>query len=247
MSGRVMMVVGGASGIGGAASKHLAKDGCRVVVCDRDEAMGHATVEAIRSEGGQAQFIRTDVLDEDSVRAAVAKTVADHGRLDGAMNSAGIETVGKPVHELDVADWDRCVDINLRGMFLCVKHQLRAMLDCGGGAIVAVSSASGVIGMPESSDYCAAKAGVLGLVRAAALEYAQLNIRINALLPGATATPLSKRSSAAAANVGRYVHIPIARMARPHEIAAVAVWLLSDQASYVTGAMISADGGMTTL
>jgi len=185
-----------------------------------------------------------DVTDAASVRAAVEAAVAAFGPLDGAINSAGVPQPGAPLHELEDADWDGCVDINLRGMFLCLKHQVRAMLDRG-GAIVAVSSAAAVKGLINSSAYCASKAGILGLIRSGAADYASRGVRINAILPGATATPLATRSSAANPKLAQTLSVPIGRMADPDEVAAAAVWLISPDASYVTGAALAVDGAMT--
>lgn len=243
-AGKAFMVTGGASGIGEATATLLAASGAAVTVADRDETGGTAVAQRLVAAGGQAQFVKLDVRDEDSVKAAVAQAVAAFGRLDGAVNSAGVEQKGQWLHELDVADWDFCTSINLRGMFLCVKHQIAAMLPTG-GAIVAVSSAAAVKGLVGSAEYCAGKAGVLGLVRAAAADYADRGIRINALLPGGTATPLARRSTAGNPRLAGTLRIPMGRMAQPEEIAAAAIWLVSDGSSYVTGACLAADGGMT--
>jgi len=245
--GYTALVTGGASGIGRAAAEILGERGANVVVADMSEDGGADCVAAIENAGGRAIFVRTNVMEEDSVKAAVAAAVDAFGRLDGAINSAGLPPSGKALHMLDMAEWSRVNGVNLNGMFLSMKHEVGAMLKTGGGAIVAVSSASAVKGMIHCSDYCASKAGVTGLVRAAALDYAEQGIRINALLPGATDTPLAHRSRDNNPELVKRgsVHVPVNRMASPAEIAAVAVWLLSDEASYVTGASISADGGMT--
>jgi NAD(P)-dependent dehydrogenase (short-subunit alcohol dehydrogenase family) len=238
-------VAGGSSGIGKAAALLLARRGYAVLVADRDEDGGRAVVEAIGAAGGKAFFARTDVLDEASVRDAVETALARFGRLDVAINSAGVPQAGKALHELTLDEWDRCNGINLRGMFLCMKHQLRAMVAGGGGAIVAISSAAAEKGLVHSADYCASKAGILGLVRSSAVDYAPRGIRINALLPGGTDTPLATRSQAANPKLAGTLTVPMGRMAAPDEIAAAAVWLVSPEASYLTGAALAADGGMT--
>ena len=245
MAGKSVIVTGGGSGIGAATARLLARQGWRVTVADRDVAGGTATTDAIVAEGGTAQFVATDVAEEDSVRALVAQAVAAYGHLDAAINSAGVGQRGQPIWELDAAAWDRGLDINLRGMFLCLKHQIAAMLPQGAGAIVAVSSAAATKGLISSADYCAAKAGVTGLVRAAAVDCAPRGIRVNALLPGATMTPLAERSSAETPGLAGTLRVPVERMASPEEIAGTAAWMISDAASYVTGASIAADGGLS--
>jgi len=245
-TGKSIIVTGGASGIGYAAAELLAEQGALVTIADLDEAAGRAAAARLTEQGpGKARFVRTDVALEESVKAMVAEAVSAHGRLDGAINAAGVASRGAPVHELSAAEWRRVTGVNLDGMFFCVKHQIAAMLETGGGAIVAVSSAAAVMGLIHSSDYCASKAGVAGLVRGAALDYAKRGIRINALLPGATDTPMSRRSMEQNTAIAGTLTVPMDRMAEPREIAAGAVWMVSDQASYMTGACISIDAGMT--
>lgn len=242
---KAVIVTGGASGIGRAAAQLLARAGHWVTVADVDEGEGQRVVAEIAASGiGRAQFVRTNVTSNDSVRAMVERAVSAYGRLDAAINSAGVPQKGKPLHELALEEWDFCNGINLRGMFLCLKYEIAAMLGTG-GAIVAVSSAAAVKGLINSTEYCASKAGVTGLVRGAAVDYAEAGIRINALLPGGTDTPLAHRSSAANPKVAQQVKIPVGRLASPEEMAASAVWMISDQASYMTGACIVIDGGMT--
>jgi NAD(P)-dependent dehydrogenase (short-subunit alcohol dehydrogenase family) len=242
---RSFIVTGGASGIGKAAVQMLIEAGCFVTVADFDETAAQFVGSLDKSGDGRAQFIRTDVSQETSVRGMVEAAVAKYGRLHGAINSAGIGPRGKPIHELSADQWDSCLNVNLRGIFLCVKHEIAAMLDTGGGAIVAVSSASGVMGNLNSSEYCASKAGVTGLVRGVAIDYAQRGIRINSLLPGATDTPLAHRARLDNPKIVGTIPVPMGRMAQPSEIAAGAVWMLSDYASYMTGSCMTIDAGMT--
>ncbi|WP_157220684.1 SDR family NAD(P)-dependent oxidoreductase [Flavisphingomonas formosensis] len=243
---RVLLVTGGASGIGRASAQRLAKDGAAVMVADRDETGGVATVEEIAAAGGIARFTALDVSDEENVRASIAATLDAFGRLDGAINCAGVAQAAKQTHAIEASEWALTLAVNLTGMFHCIKHQIAAMLDqTGGGAIVAVSSAAAVKGLLNSADYCASKAGILGLVRGAAVDYAEQGIRINALLPGASDTPLAHRSSAANPALKGMLRVPMMRMSSPDEIAAAAVWLVSPDSSYVTGASICVDGGMT--
>jgi NAD(P)-dependent dehydrogenase (short-subunit alcohol dehydrogenase family) len=240
-------VTGGASGIGRAAALLLGEDGYNVTVADRDAAGGEETAALVnRSGSGRAHFIATDVADEASVKAMVASAVATYGRLDGAINSAGVEGTGVQLHLLSLEAWNRHIQINLTGVFLCVKHQLAPMLEQGGGgSIVCVSSAAALMGLPVFADYCASKAGVTGLVRSAAVDYATSGIRVNAILPGRTETPMAARIRGAnIPALGGPRPLPMERGAQPFEIATSAVWLLSDQASYITGASLSVDGGM---
>ena len=171
-TGSVQLVIGGGSGIGRAGSLILGERGMNVVVADCNEAAAQDCANAITSAGGSAIALEVDVSREDSVSALLDKVLTNHGRLDGAMNCAGMAPTGKQVHELALEDWHTTIGVNLTGMFLCVKHQAAAMLATGGGAIVCVSSASGIRGMVGSVDYCAGKAGVLGLVKAVAMDVA---------------------------------------------------------------------------
>ncbi|NWG52996.1 MAG: SDR family oxidoreductase [Hydrogenophilaceae bacterium] len=241
--GKSIIVTGAASGIGAAAARILAARGAHVTLADRDEAGVGAIAEQIAQGGGKALAIAADIADSESVRAMIGAAVSAHGGLDGAINSAGVPQAAKPLHELGEAEWDFCLGVNLRGMFLCLKHQVAAMLGRG-GAVVAISSAAAEKGLFNSADYCASKAGVLGLVRAAAIDCAEHAIRVNALLPGATSTPLAFRSRDANPKLAGTLRVPMNRMAEPEEVAAAAIWLLSDEASYVTGACIAVDGGM---
>jgi len=246
LAGRSYIVTGGASGIGRAAVELLLAEGCSVTVADLDAAAGQQVIAAGPAGGpGRVQFVRTDVASEDSVRAMVAAALAAHGRLSGAINAAGIGPRGRAVHELSAAQWDSCLNINLRGVFLCLKYQIEAMLNSGGGSIVAVASASAIIGNIHSAEYCASKAGITGLVRGAALDYAQRGLRINSLLPGATDTPLARRARIDNPRIVGTIPVPMGRMAAPQEIAAAALWMLSDHASYMTGSCLAIDAGMT--
>lgn len=240
---RSVIVTGGASGIGQACVEGLVRGGWAVTIADLNPD-GEAQAERIRAAGGAAQFVRTDVSEEEAVRALVDRATDAFGQLHGAINCAGIVGYSKPLHEIGAAEFDRVIAINLRGMFLCLKYQAAAMLPYGQGSIVAISSAASVKGLPWSSDYCASKSGVDGLVRGAAMDYAEHNIRVNALLPGATMTPLAMSSSNANPALAKTRTRPMNRTAEPGEIAAAAIFLVSDAASFVTGIAMPVDGGM---
>jgi NAD(P)-dependent dehydrogenase (short-subunit alcohol dehydrogenase family) len=240
---RSIIITGGASGIGQACVELAAERGWAITIADRNPD-GAALAQKIRESGGTAQFVETDVCDEASVRALVDAAVSVHGQLHAAINSAGIVGASKPIHETPVDHWDRVHAINLRGMFLCLKYQVAAMWPHRYGAIVAVSSAASLKGLPWSSDYCGSKAGVDGMVRGAAMDCAEQGIRINSLLPGATNTPLAASSSSANPALAKTRIRPMERTAEPREIAEAAIWLVSDAASFVTGIAMPVDGGM---
>lgn len=241
------LVTGGAVGIGEATAKYLVDSGLDVMIADLNEELGTSAAERLEASGpGRARFIRTDVSDEDSVAHAVDEAERIFGPLAGAVNCAAYLPRNKRVHEITAAHWDTSHSVSLRGMFLCFKHQILAMRRRGSGAIVAISSNAAVDAVPASSDYVAAKAGVNGLVRAAALDYAAERIRVNGVMPGAILTPGFKQSNAANPNLGGVADLmPIKRLGRPEEVAAGSVWLLSNEASYVTGSMLSIDGGLS--
>lgn len=244
-----VIVTGAGSGIGAEIAKKLAAAGCKVTVADMNKAGGESVTEGIKSAGGQAQFVHTDVSDEDSVKSLVEAATGAYGRLHGACNAAGISQRGKIMHELSLAEWDRCHGINLRGLFLCNKYEVLAMLDSGGGSIVNIASTVSVVGVQNAVEYCSSKAGVLGLVRGAAIDYATKGIRINAVLPGVTATPMLKSATEQDPGLEKALTdvLPMKRFGQPSEIAAAAFWLLSDEASFVTGTSIAVDGGHTAI
>jgi NAD(P)-dependent dehydrogenase (short-subunit alcohol dehydrogenase family) len=240
---RSAIVTGGASGIGKACVEGLAAMGWAVTIADLSEE-GERIAAAINAGGGQAQFVRTDVSQEEDVRALVATATDRFGQLHGAINCAGIAGCSKPIHEISTAEWDRVHGINLRGMFFCLKYQVAAMWPHRNGSIVAISSAAAIKGLPWSSDYCGSKAGIDGMVRGAAMDCAEQNIRVNAILPGATMTPLAAGSSNANPALAKTRTRPMGRMADPSEIASAALWLVSDGASFTTGISMPVDGGM---
>ncbi len=242
---RSAIVTGGASGIGKACVEILVKRGWSVTIADLNPD-GDTLAQALCADGGKAQFVPTDVSDEKSVEAMVDRSVNSFGTLTGAINCAGIIGVSKPLHEIEAVEFSRVHTINLYGMFLCIKYQVQKMLPQKHGSIVAISSAASLKGLPWSSDYCSSKAGIDGLVRGAAMDYAEANIRINALLPGATSTPLALSSTSSNPALSKTRTRPMERMADPSEIAEAAVFLVSDKASFVTGIAMPVDGGMVT-
>lgn len=249
--GKVALVTGGSSGIGRSTALALAREGACVAVSARaDLKGGERTASDIRASGGSAVFVQADVGNSAEVRRLVSAAVSEFGQLDIGFNNAG--TQGPPATytgDLAEAHWDHVLNVNLTGTFLCMKYELRQMLVQGGGTIVNTSSISGLNGTRGCPAYVASKHGVVGLTRAAALDYAAQGIRINAICPGFTRTPLLEgfvdlRDSAGEDRIaGR---IPLRRIADPAEIAEVVVWLCSDGASYLTGHALTVDGGFTT-
>jgi len=235
--GKVALVTGAASGIGRAVAQAFVRERARVIAADIDICDIDGAVPA-----------RCDVTKPVQVEAVVARTIDEFGRIDCAVNNAGIAGARAPVAEYDDAEWTRVMNVNLSGVFFCMKHELRAMTQQGGGAIVNVSSIFGLRGASDASAYVAAKHGVIGLTRAAALEVASQGIRVNAVCPGYTTTPMvidsgmqARHSPAAMAQI--IAREPMERLGSPREIAEAILWLCSDAASFVTGEALAVDGG----
>lgn len=249
MTGKVAFVSGGASGIGRAVALAFGAAGASVAVADVDEAGAADTAALLEQEGAQALALRLDVRDPDQVEAAIDRTVERFGGLDAACNAAGIQGPLLAAGDYPEQDWEAVIGINLTGVWSCMKHELRAMVASGGGAIVNVSSNFGLVGQESMPAYCASKHGVIGLSKSAALDYAKQGVRVNALCPGATRTPLIDKIVAADPARGEELigqieaALPLGRMAEASEVAQAAVWLCSDQARMVTGAILSVDGG----
>ncbi len=243
---RVALVTGGGSGIGRATARAFAAEGATVAVADVDPEGGHQTVELIESDGGRASFIRADTSIAGEVENMVAEAVRTHGRLDCACNNAGIEgRVGTTTIDYDEGDWEHVINVNLKGVWLCMKYEITEMVEQGAGAIVNIASIAGLVGLSGSSPYAASKHGVVGITKTAALEFAKQGVRVNAVCPGVIDTPLLDRIVTRLPGRKQFYldAQPIGRLGAPEEVAAAVVWLCTDQASFVTGHAFPVDGG----
>lgn len=251
LEGKISLVTGSGSGIGRETALAFSREGATVAVADISAEGGNETVRLIRDAGGSASFIKVDIAKADQVAAMVNTVVETYGRIDCAHNNAGIieapGVFGLGIHEYPEDAFDRIININVKGVWLCMKYELAQMLKQGSGAIVNTSSIWGLVGAQGVSGYVASKHAVAGLSRAAALEYAKAGIRINAVNPGTIHTPLVEPLAAVMpeAAVALAAQHPIGRLGRPEEIAEAVVWLCSDAASFVTGSTMAVDGGFT--
>jgi NAD(P)-dependent dehydrogenase (short-subunit alcohol dehydrogenase family) len=247
MNGRVALVTGGAMGIGRAAACAFARAGAKVVVADLPRAVAEAdeTIRSIQEAGGSGIFVPTDVARAPEVEALMAATVVAYGRLDYALNNAGVCGTATGVVGCSQEQWDTIIATNLTGTWLCMKYEIPLLLKVGGGAIVNTASGAGLLGVAGLPAYVASKHGVIGLTKTAALEFASQQIRINAICPGTTWTPMMETLIAGSAEMEKMLRAasPYGRMARPEEVAEAAVWLCSDAASFVTGVALPVDAG----
>jgi NAD(P)-dependent dehydrogenase (short-subunit alcohol dehydrogenase family) len=246
VQGKIALVTGGGSGIGRATALALAKEGAKVAVSDIVVAGGEETVRMITTASGEATFIKTDVAKAAEVEALIKKVVEIYGRLDCAFNNAGIEGEMTTTVDCSEENFDRTIAVNLKGVWLCMKHEIPQMLKQGGGAIVNTASVAGLVGFQGASAYVASKHGVNGLTKTAALEYAKQGIRVNAVCPGVIHTPMLDRLFTSRPAAGETIAAmePVGRLGKPEEIAAAVVWLCSDAASFVTGLPMAVDGGL---
>jgi NAD(P)-dependent dehydrogenase (short-subunit alcohol dehydrogenase family) len=248
LAGKSALITGGGGGIGRATALIFAREGARVAVADAVEAAARETVAQVNAAGGQAMSLSGDVTNPDQVRAMIQAVVSAHGRLDVAFNNAGIagyqvDAAGKKTHEWADDSFDRMIGVNLKGVWLCMKHEIIQMLaQGGGGSIINTGSIAGLIGLPTSSAYVAAKHGVLGLTKTAALEYAESGIRVNAVCPGYIETKMTE-DTMRRRGAELMAKVPFGRMGKPEEIGEMVLFFASERASYVSGACYNVDGG----
>lgn len=244
LKNKVAIITGGTSGIGRETAVLFAEAGAKVVVAGRREAEGTETVDLIHKAGGDGLFVKTDVSKAADVQALVQKTVDKFGRLDTAFNNAGIEGNWMPMIDISEEEWDRVLEINLKGVFLCLKYEIPQMLKNGGGTIVNMASVAGLMGTPAAAPYGASKHGVISLTRTAALEHAKQKIRVNAVCPAVIESPMENRlfgePEAHKFAVGMH---PIGRIGTPREVAEAVLWMCSEKSSFMTGHYIVVDGG----
>lgn len=244
-SGKVVIVTGGGSGIGEACAMTFAQGGAKVVVADLDVANGERVTQAIKDSGGEATFIAANVATPESVEAMVNQTVATYQRLDLAVNNAGIGGEANMTGDYGLESWNRVIDVNLNGVFYCMRYEIPQMLATGGGAIVNMASILGSVGFATASAYVAAKHGVVGLTRASAIEYSAQGLRVNAVGPGFIRTPLLDNNLDEAATEFITSLHPIGRLGESQEVANLVAFLCSDEASFVTGSYYTVDGAYT--
>jgi NAD(P)-dependent dehydrogenase (short-subunit alcohol dehydrogenase family) len=243
LTGKVGIVTGGGTGIGKATALAMARAGAMVVIGNRDAARGEEVVQLIHQDGERAVFQKTDVSQPADVKRLVERAVKEFGRLHLAFNNAGMDGQQVPLHEQDIEKASALFDVNIKGVFYCMKYEIEQMLKTGGGAIVNTSSIFGLNGYPGWSLYVATKHAVTGMTKAAALDYAKLNVRVNAVGPGPVETPLLHKGTGGDPH-SYAAFVPMGRIGQPDEIADAVVWLLSDEARYVTGHTLPVDGGV---
>ncbi|MBM3776938.1 MAG: glucose 1-dehydrogenase [Acidimicrobiia bacterium] len=243
--GKVAVVTGGGSGIGRAAAIAFGAAGAKVVVANRTASSGNATVDAIRKAGGDAIYVSTDVAKAAAVEALMTKAASQFGRIDFLCASAGSQPTPGPMLDETEDAWNLNLDVNLKGTWLAMKYAIPHMLKVGGGSIVSVAAATGLVGFANWTSQCASKHGVVGLTKSVALEFAKQNVRVNCVCPGLVRTPMTETLAGGAANVdGLAAMEPVGRLGTPEELAATIVFLCSDGAGFITGQALAVDGGM---
>jgi NAD(P)-dependent dehydrogenase (short-subunit alcohol dehydrogenase family) len=245
LEGKAALVTGGGSGLGQASAVALARAGANVTIADVNETGGEETVALVEKAGGEAEFVRADVTLEPDVERMVTQAASRWGRLDCAVNNAGTTGPNGYTADYTLEQWNATIGLNLTGVFLCLKYEIPAMLAQGGGAIVNMASGAGLVGFAGLPAYVASKHGVVGLTKAAALEYAQQGIRVNAICPGSTRTPMLEGFMGGDPNIERMMTagVPLGRLGRSEEIGEAVAWLCSDAASFVLGHAMAVDGG----
>lgn len=248
MKSKVALITGGGSGIGRAAALAFARQGARVAIADVDVENGEETLHLIEADGGQGIFVKTDVTRATEVASMVGKAVDAYGCLDYAHNNAGIEPPNMPMAEVEEEIWDQVIAVNLKGVWLCLKYEIQQMLKQGRGAIVNTSSTAGLRAVPNGAPYIASKFGLIGLTKAAVLEYARFGIRVNSVCPGPTDTPMMDRIIKDVKDPsglpGTFKNDdPVGRIGTAGDVADAVVWLCSDSASFINGSALAVDGG----
>lgn len=245
LDGKVALITGAAGGLGRVSARIFAREGARVVIVDIKQDGGEETVKLIKNDGGDSIFVKADVSNSSDVQVMVQAAVDTYGGLDCALNNAVVDVGSHPLAEIPEEEWNRSIAVNLTGIFLCMKYEIPAMLERGGGSIVNVGSGGGNLGVPGIASYIAAKNGLLGLTKCAALDYGARGIRVNAIGPGVMWTPLLQAAADTSPQHVDYLKSisGIGRIAEPEEVAEAAVWLCSPAASYVIGHVLVVDGG----
>jgi NAD(P)-dependent dehydrogenase (short-subunit alcohol dehydrogenase family) len=241
-TGKVAFVTGASSGIGRATAVAFAAEGARLAILDRTADALTKTEAAVKDAGAEVLALACDVSSAEHVEASVAQVFERFGRLDVAFNNAGVENRAQPLHEIELDEWDRILGINLRGTFICMKHEIAQMVRQGGGVVVNTSSGAGIRGVEGGAAYAASKHAIIGMTKSAALDYAKQNIRVNAVLPGNIATPMMDRFTRG--DLQKAIDLePVGRLGKPEEIAEAVLWMSSDLGGFVTGSAIVVDGG----